>query len=89
MELADETQAHRGGRADYKCSTNNGRNMGEYIRYALGLIAAGIVAYFTTVGTMQRDLAAQKATEESHFGEVLRRLDVLQADIRELRDRAR
>jgi hypothetical protein len=57
------------------------------VQWLVGLILAALVAYFTTTSAMQAGLAEVKATEESHFSEVLRRLDVLQDDIRELRDR--
>jgi len=46
---------------------------------------AALVAYFTTTSAIQAEVAALKATEESHFAEILRRLEVLTADIRELR----
>jgi hypothetical protein len=59
----------------------------EWIRWGGGLLVAALVSYFTALGTMNREIATLKATEESHFGEVLRRLDALQADIRELRNR--
>jgi hypothetical protein len=64
----------------------------EWKRWLVGVGMAGLVAYFTTVQTIRgevadvkKDVAAVKATQESQFGEVLRRLDTLQADIRELR----
>lgn len=66
--------------------TFNGRT-GEYIRYVVGLILAGIIAYFTTIGTLNQAVTEVREREDNHFSEVLRRLDVLQGDIRELRDR--
>lgn len=62
----------------------NGRT-GETVRFAIGLVVAAVVAYFTTVGAIQSEVASIKATQESQFSEVLRRLDVMTADIRELR----
>lgn len=56
-------------------------------RWLVGVCLAGIVAYFTTQVAIQSEMSAIKATEESHFSEVLRRLDVMQTDIRELRNR--
>ena len=64
----------------------NGKT-GEYARYAIGLIIAGLVAYFTTIGTLNQAVAQVREREDNHFSEVLRRLDILQQDIRDLRDR--
>lgn len=64
----------------------NGKT-GEYIRYVMGLILAGIIAYFTTIGTLDKAVAQVREREDNHFSEVLRRLEILQQDIRELRDR--
>ena len=57
------------------------------VQWVVGLVLAAIVAYFTTANALQTGLAQVKATEESHFGEVLRRLDLMQNDIRELRNK--
>jgi hypothetical protein len=57
------------------------------VQWLVGLILAALVAYFTTTSAIQTELAEAKATESSHFEEVLRRLDALQEDIRELRGR--
>lgn len=59
----------------------------EFIRWGIGVAAAAIVAYFTTVGAIQAEVSEIRARQDSQFEEVLRRLDVLQADIRELRGR--
>lgn len=64
----------------------NGKSY-EWVRYIGGLILAGLIAYFTTLGTINQAVAEVRERENNHFSEVLRRLDVLQADIRELRDR--
>ena len=58
---------------------------GEYMRWLIGVGAAALVAYFTTIGAMQAEVSAVKAQQESQFQEVLRRLEILQADIREIR----
>jgi hypothetical protein len=60
---------------------------GEWVRWIVGLGLAALVAWFTTQNAMDAKVAAIKATQESQFGELLRRMDVLQADIRELRQR--
>ena len=59
----------------------------ETVRWIVGLVLAGLISYLTTVGTMEKEIAEVRATEDAHFQEVLRRLDILQADIRELRSR--
>ena len=56
-----------------------------WLHWAAGMILAALVAYFTTTSAIQAEIAALKATEESHFAEILRRLDVMTADVRELR----
>lgn len=58
---------------------------GEMVRWLVGVAAAAIVAYFTTINAIQAEVSAIKATQNSQFNEVLRRLDVLQQDIREIR----
>ena len=57
----------------------------SWIHWLAGMILAALVAYFTTTSAIQAEIAALRATEESHFAEILRRLEVLTADIRELR----
>ena len=57
----------------------------SWIHWLAGMALAALVAYFTTTSAIQAEVAALKAVEESHFAEILRRLEVLTADIRELR----
>lgn len=64
----------------------NGKT-GEYVRWVVGLIVAGTVSYATAMGAIQREIAIIKATQEHHFSEILRRMDVMQQDIREIRNR--
>lgn len=59
----------------------------EPVRYLVGMVLAALVAYFTTTGAIKAELASMKAKQESQFEELLRRMDVLQDDIRELRRR--
>lgn len=66
----------------------------DWKRWAIGVTAAALVAYFTTVQTIRgevadvkREVAEVSTRQESQFNEVLRRLDVLQADLREERGR--
>lgn len=62
----------------------NGKT-GEWIRWVGGLVIAAAVAYFTAVGAIEREIAIVKANQENNFGEVLRRLELMQQDIREIR----
>lgn len=62
----------------------NGKT-GETIRFAIGLVVAALVAYYTTTSAIQIEISAIKTKQDSQFGEVIRRLEVLQDDIREIR----
>ena len=64
----------------------NGKT-GELLRWAFGLVLAGVVAYFTSIGTISEEVARVHEREDNHFNEVLRRLEIMQTDIRELRNR--
>jgi hypothetical protein len=66
-------------------ATDDRKANGEWIRWALAIALAALVSYFTTVATVQQQTVEVKTTEASHFQEVLRRLDMLQVDVRELR----
>lgn len=62
----------------------NGKT-GDMLRWALGLVLTAVVGYFVAQGAIQTEIAAIKARQDSQFSEVLRRLDILQDDVRELR----
>jgi len=62
----------------------NGKT-GEWFRAIGGIVIAAMVAYFTTIASIQKESAAQQEREANHFQEVLRRLDTMSQDIRELR----
>lgn len=76
-------------------STVEQRTQPQVFRYAplwqwvMGLAVSALVAYFTSIAAIQSQVAANKATQESNFQEVLRRLDLMQSDIRELRTASR
>jgi hypothetical protein len=57
----------------------------EWIRWMVALALAALVSYFTTTGTMENGLTEVKTTENAHFEELLRRVDLMQQDIREIR----
>ncbi|HYE84729.1 MAG TPA: hypothetical protein VEA16_00135 [Vicinamibacterales bacterium] len=77
QRIVDAIEQRRGSR--------DGR--GDYVRWAVVLLLSALLSYFTTIGTMSQAIAEVRTTEEAHFQELLRRLDVMQADIRELRGR--
>lgn len=64
----------------------NGR-MGEWVRWALLLIAAGVVSYFTTIGTLSTQLAMVEERQRNHFDEIQRSLSRIENDVRDLRNR--
>ena len=57
----------------------------DWFRWAMGLALAAFLSYVTTVATMDKEISAVQEREENHFNEVLRRLELMQSDIRELR----
>lgn len=63
----------------------NGKT-GEVLRWLVGIAAAAVVGYYTSIGAINSEIATIKAKQESQFSEVLRRLDVMQTDIRDLRN---
>lgn len=52
----------------------NGKT-GEMLRWVLGLVLAAVVAYFTSTGAMQAQLAVITERENNHYHEMLKRLD--------------
>ena len=61
--------------------------MDRWLHWLAGMTLAALVAYFTTTSAIKVEIAAIKATEESHFAEILRRLDIMMTDIRDLRNK--
>lgn len=57
----------------------------DWARYGLGVVVAAVVAYFTTIGAIQVKVAALDIKQQANFEEVLRRIDDLKQDLRELR----
>ena len=57
----------------------------DFWRWLISVAAAATVAYFTTIGAIQAELSEVKTRQDSQFQEVLRRLELMQSDIRELR----
>lgn len=63
------------------------KNMADFARWIVMLALAAIVSYFTSLNAVTREIADIRARQEAQFSEVLRRLDSMQVDIRELRGR--
>lgn len=72
----------------------------DWFRWMVGVCVAAIVAYFTTISAIRDQIAAVtnvenghyqqlKAVQESNFGEVIRRMEIMQMDVRELRETQR
>lgn len=59
----------------------------DLLKWLLGLALASIVSYFTAINAMNEKIAEVREREDNHFAEVLRRLELLQYDVRELRSR--
>ncbi len=59
----------------------------DMLRWLIGVVLAALTAYFTTISAIEGEVREVKTKQDSQFGEVLRRLELLQADIRELRGR--
>ena len=57
----------------------------RWLHWLAGMALAGMVAYFTTTSAIQSEIAVVKATQQSNFEEILRRLDAMVVDIREIR----
>lgn len=55
----------------------------------VGILLAAVVAYFTTIGAIQTSLAVVKQTEQDHYQEILRHIDNIETDIRDMRDHPR
>lgn len=59
----------------------------QWLQKLLLLVLAALVAYFTTNSTMDKAIGQIDERENNHFAEVLRRMDAIQIDVRELRSR--
>jgi hypothetical protein len=63
----------------------NGRSLSdETIRYVLGLVLGAIVAYFTTIATMQTEVAVLNEREQNHYNELKQLLQEIKADVKDL-----
>lgn len=60
--------------------TVNGKT-GEVVRWVIGLVLAGIVAYFTAIGTLQAQIAVITERETNHYMELVNRLGRIEAKL--------
>jgi hypothetical protein len=58
----------------------NGRT-GEFIRWVLIALFAGVTSYYTAIGAIQSRIAVVEERELNHYGEIIRRLDRLESKI--------
>lgn len=47
----------------------------DYVRWAVTLGIAAIIAYYTAIGAMQAQIAVVIEREKNHYDEIIRRLD--------------
>lgn len=59
----------------------------QLLRWLLMLAVSALIAYYTTNSTMDKAIGQIDERENNHFSEVLRRMDAIQIDVRELRNR--
>lgn len=57
----------------------------ETLRWALGLVLAAAVAYFTTIGTIETRVSVLEERENNHYEELKRMLTDVASDVREIR----
>ena len=58
----------------------NGKT-GEMLRWVFGLVLAAIVAYFTSTGATQAQLAVITERETNHYLELLKRLERIESKL--------
>jgi ribosomal protein S17 len=59
---------------------------GEALRWVVSLILAGVVSYFTTIGSMKSEIAIVVERESNHYTELLRRLERIERKLDDQRD---
>jgi hypothetical protein len=64
----------------------NGGWAGETLRWVVGLLLAGVVSYYTTVGSMKYEIGVLEERENNHYSELLRRLDRIERKMDDQRD---
>lgn len=62
----------------------NGKT-GEVMRMAFFAIVSALVAYYTTLGTLQQRVAAIESTEKAHFEELMRAVSRIETDVRDVK----
>lgn len=49
-----------------------------WVKFLIPLVLAALISYFTSQSTIREEVSNVKTTEQNHFDEVLRRLDLIQ-----------
>lgn len=75
------------GAADDRVPQGSGK--ADFLRWLIGVAMAAFVAYFTTISTLNQGLAEVRERQKNQFEEIMRRLEMLQVDIRDMRSRER
>lgn len=57
----------------------------DWLWKLLGLAIAAMVAYYTALGAVEKRVEGIDAREQAHYHELMRRLDELRNDVKDLR----
>lgn len=61
----------------------------EFIKWALGVVVMVLVAYYTSLGTINERVTAVETREQAHFDELMRSLERIEKQIATLQERGR
>lgn len=87
MSPIDETSAQRLAAAVAPhLKAPNGRNW-TLLQWVAGAVVAGLVAYFTAMGSVQTSVAVVDSREQQHFEEVQRTLQRIERAVERLEQR--
>lgn len=59
---------------------------GEALRWVAGLILAGVVSYYTAIGSIKARIGVIEERENNHYSEVMRKLDRIERKLDDQRD---
>lgn len=62
----------------------NGKT-GEMVRWVIGLVLCGIIAYFTAQSSINARIAVVETSERQHFEEIQRTLVDIKQELRDMR----
>lgn len=61
----------------------------EFVKWALGVVVMVLVAYYTSLGTINERVTAVETREQAHFEEVMRSLERIEKQVTALQERGR